>query len=386
MDRGFFGHPSGLAVLFFTELWERFGYYGMRALLLLFLIAAVADGGLGYDADTGGSVYALYTALVYLMALPGGWFADRVIGQRRAVLYGGILIAAGYYLLVVPSIAVFYGGLLCIAIGTGLLKPNISAIVGQLYPGDDARRDAGFSIFYMGINFGALGGPLLCSFLGEKIDWRLGFAAAGVGMTVGLIVYLARQNILGQAGMHPATPRTAEARAQVRRQLIVGTFAAAALAAAAVMAASAGWIETTPSGISNAFGGFLLVLIVVFFGWLFLGNRWTAVERGRLAAIVALFVAATFFWGGYEQAGSTLNLFANEHTDRFLDWFAWEFPAGWFQWVPALFVILQAPLFAWMWVRLPRVPPGPAARSASAGCSRPTSCTSSARCACRRSA
>jgi len=363
-DRGFFGHPKGLEVLFFTELWERFGYYGMRALLVLYLTASVAEGGLGYDADTGGAIYALYTALVYLMALPGGWIADRVIGQRRAVLIGGILIAAGYYALAVPSVAVFYGGLFLVTLGTGLLKPNISAIVGQLYARDDDRRDAGFSIFYMGINFGAFGGPLLCSWLGEQVDWKLGFSAAGVGMTVGLAVYLARARILGEAGMHPATPRTPEARAEVRRQLTLGTIAAAAVGAAAVAAAAAGWIETTPSGISDAFGAFLLALIVVFFGWLFLGNRWTPVERGRLAAIVALFLAAAFFWGGYEQAGSTLTLFANKKTDRFLDLFAWEFPAGWFQWVPALFVIVQAPLFAWLWVRLGRRQPSSPAKFA----------------------
>ena len=170
-DRGFFGHPRGLAILFFTELWERFSFYGMRALLILYLTASVADGGLQYNAQKAGAIYALYTSLVYLLGLPGGWLADHIFGQRRAILFGGILIAAGHFSLALQSLPFFYGGLGLIVAGTGLLKPNISAVVGQLYATDDERRDAGFSLFYMGINFGALLGPIICSYLGERIDW-----------------------------------------------------------------------------------------------------------------------------------------------------------------------------------------------------------------------
>ncbi len=182
-DASFFGHPRGLSTLFFTEMWERFSYYGMRALLILFMTAAPAAGGLGFDTATAGAIYGLYTSMVYLMTLPGGWVADRLIGAQRAVLYGGILIAAGHFSMAVPSLAMFYLGLTLIVIGTGLLKGNVSVIVGRLYSADDGRRDAGYSIFYMGINTGAFVAPLVCGYLGQRVDWHAGFAAAGVGMT-----------------------------------------------------------------------------------------------------------------------------------------------------------------------------------------------------------
>src|SRR6186997_2716472 len=177
-DRAFFGHPRGLSTLFFTEMWERFSYYGMRALLLLYMTAPLSAGGLGFDAAQGGAIYGLYTSMVYLATLPGGWIADRLIGPRRAVLYGGMTIAAGHFSMVFPSLATFYLGLFLIVIGTGLLKGNVSVIVGKLYSAEDSRRDAGFSIFYMGINLGAFLAPIVCSYLGEKINWHLGFAAA----------------------------------------------------------------------------------------------------------------------------------------------------------------------------------------------------------------
>ncbi len=182
----FFGHPRGLSTLFFTEMWERFSYYGMRALLLLFMTAPIASGGLGFSAAQGGAIYALYTSMVYMMTLPGGWIADRFIGQRRAVLYGGILIASGHFSMAVPSLATFYLGLFLIVIGTGLLKGNVSVIVGYLYTPEDKRRDAGFSLFYMGINMGAFFAPLVCGYLGQNVNWHLGFASAGVGMVFGL--------------------------------------------------------------------------------------------------------------------------------------------------------------------------------------------------------
>jgi len=358
-DRAFFGHPRGLAVLFFTELWERFGYYGMRALLILYLTASVADGGLAFDAAKAGAIYALYTSLVYLIGLPGGWLADRFIGQRRAVLYGGICLAVGYCTLIVPHVGTFYLGLCIIIVGTGLLKPNISAIVGQLYTPEDDRRDAAFSLFYMGINFGALLGPIICSFLGERVDWHLGFSAAGVGMIFGVIVYVRWGRVLGQAGLHASRPADpAVAAAQVRRLKFV-LAGGGALVLVLVALAVSGIYRPNIQAVSDSFGVVLSILTVVFFGWLFLAGHWTPVERGRLAAIVVLFIAASFFWGAYEQAGSSLNLFAWELTDRVVAGF--EFPAGWFQWVPALFVILLAPVFAWLWVRLgARQPSSPA--------------------------
>src|ERR671913_2376787 len=216
-DDRFFGHPRGLSTLFFTEMWERFSYYGMRALLILFMTAAPAAGGLGFDTATAGAIYGLYTSMVYLTTLPGGWVADRLIGGQRAVLYGGVLIAAGHFSMAFPSLSTFYFGLFLIVIGTGLLKGNVSVIVGKLYAEGDARRDAGFSIFYMGINLGAFIAPLVCGYLGQQIDWHIGFGAAGVGMTLGVIQYVLGSRNLGDTGLQPA-PGTPEQRAKWRRQ------------------------------------------------------------------------------------------------------------------------------------------------------------------------
>ncbi len=222
-DRAFFGHPRGLSTLFFSEMWERFSYYGMRGFLILYMTAAASTGGMGLDTATAAAVYGTYTSLVYLMSLPGGWVADRLIGQRRAVLVGGILIASGHFSLAFPAAATFYLGLLLIVLGTGLLKPNISVIVGQLYAPDDTRRDAGFSLFYMGINLGAFIGPLITGLLAQSdwfrtkligwgLDpntaWHWAFGAAGVGMTLGLIQYVLGGRNLGEAGLAPATPPT----------------------------------------------------------------------------------------------------------------------------------------------------------------------------------
>src|SRR6188768_1321642 len=201
-DRGFFGHPRGLATLFFTEMWERFSYYGMRALLILYMTAPLTMGGLAFDTATAGAIYGLYTSMVYMTTLPGGWIADRLIGQRRAVLYGGIIIASGHFMMVFSSLATFYLGLFLIVIGTGLLKGNVSVIVGHLYSKEDVRRDAGFSIFYMGINLGAFIAPLVCGYLGQNVNWHIGFAAAGIGMTLGVIQYLLGSKHLGAAGLH----------------------------------------------------------------------------------------------------------------------------------------------------------------------------------------
>src|SRR5258708_2143639 len=204
-DKSFFGHPRGLATLFFTEMWERFSYYGMRAILIYYLTASVAKGGLGFADSKAGAVYGLYASMVYLMCLGGGWIADRIVGQRRAVLMGGILIAAGEFCLATPVEVAFYLGLVLLVCGTGLLKGNVSTVVGQLYAEGDPRRDSGFSIFYMGINIGALISPLICGYVGERISWRLGFGVAGLGMLAGLIQYLWTGRHLGSAGLHPAS-------------------------------------------------------------------------------------------------------------------------------------------------------------------------------------
>jgi POT family proton-dependent oligopeptide transporter len=349
-DRGFFVQPRGLSILFFTEMWERFSFYGMRALLILYLTASAENGGLAFDAAKAAAIYALYTSSVYLMGLPGGWLADRFLGQRRAVFYGGILIMAGHICLAFAPLAAFYTGLVLLVLGTGLLKPNISVMVGQLYSTEDDRRDAGFSIFYMGINFGALAGPLICNYLGESVDWHLGFGVAAIGMFVGLIQYMLGGKHLGNAGLAPTPAESPEAARKQKNQLVIGSAVILALIALMAMLVKSGTLSMDAEAFSNAFGIFLLALTVGFFAWLFAAGNWSPIERGRLGAIVMLFIAASFFWGAYEQAGSSLNLFARDFTDRSI--FGREFPAGWFQSVPALFVIIQAPIFAWLWVRM----------------------------------
>jgi POT family proton-dependent oligopeptide transporter len=344
----FFGHPRGLATLFFTELWERFSYYGMRALLILFMTAPAEQGGLGFTVASAGAIYGLFTAMVYLLSLPGGWLADRLLGQRRAVLAGGLLIAAGNFLLVIHSLPSFFSGLLVIAAGTGLLKPNISAIVGQLYAPGDARRDAGFSIFYMGINIGAFLAPLACGYLGQRVNWHLGFALAGLGMTLGTIQYVVGGKHLGSAGLPPAID-AARRRAVIRRSL--AWLVAAGLACAAVAAGgSAGGWKLSAETVSNAFGLGLLVAVGAIFVWLLAGRDWTREERRRLGVVGVLFAASTVFWAVFEQAGSTLNLFAQRSVDKQV--LGFEFPASWLQSLNSLFIIALAPVFAWLWVRL----------------------------------
>jgi POT family proton-dependent oligopeptide transporter len=358
-DRAFFGHPRGLSTLFFTEMWERFSYYGMRALLILFMTAPLATGGLGFDTATAGAIYGLYTSMVYMTTLPGGWIADRLIGQRRAVLYGGIIITLGHFSMAFPSVASFYLGLFLIVIGTGLLKGNVSVIVGQLYSARDHRRDAGFSIFYMGINLGAFIAPLVCGYLGQQVNWHLGFGAAGVGMAFGVVQYLAGAKYLGDAGLHPAPAASPEAAARLMRLATAWSiFGLVALLAFAISAYT-GAIQISASQVADAAGYFLLIVTFAFFGWLFLGGDWTPEERKRLYVIGVLFLAAALFWSVFEQAGSTLNLFADRNTRTEI--LGWRFPSSWFQSLNSLYIITLAPVFAWIWIRLgSREPSSPA--------------------------
>lgn len=358
-DRSFFGHPRGLSTLFFTEMWERFSYYGMRALLILFMTATVEHGGLGFPTSRAGAIYGMYTALAYLATLPGGWIADRLWGQRRAVLVGGILIAIGEFCLAFPSIETFYLGLAIIIVGTGLLKPNASTMVGALYSMEDTRRDSGFSIFYMGINMGALSSPLVCGYLGENYDWHYGFLAAGVGMTFGIIQYLMGRKYLGTAGL--ASVGTPADAALFRRILIAAGAAIVAMAGLAVT----GVLNISAEGLSDAFGISLGLVVVVFFGWLLTAKGYSPLERRRFWAILVLFIAASLFWSAFEQAGSTLNLFAERNTNLH----AWDFPlwglfrASYYQSFNSLFMVFGlAAFFAWLWIKLGKREPSSTAK------------------------
>jgi POT family proton-dependent oligopeptide transporter len=307
LERGFFGHPRGLSTLFFTEMWERFSYYGMRAFLILYMVNA-----LNFDDKHAGSIYGTYTASAWAAAIFGGIIADRWLGQYKSVLIGGIIITLGHFTLVFHPLPFFYAGLALIVIGTGLLKPNVSGIVGSLYDKTDARRDAGFSIFYMGINLGAALGPFVAGYFAQRVDWHLGFACAGIGMTLGLIQYVA-----GRKHLQPAIERLAAQRR------------AAPVAQAASAPTSRGF---------------------------------TREEWKRLAAMAVFFVFAAIFWGAYEQAGSTLNLFGDRFSRTSI--LGFNFPSSWFQTVQAIFVILLAPIFAWLWTRLGRHEPSTPAKFA----------------------
>ena len=358
-DTRFFGHPRGLATLFFTEMWERYSYYGTRALLLLYMTDLAIHGGMGFSVVKGGLIYGFYVSMVYLLTLPGGWIADRIIGQRKAVLFGGILISAGNFCLASPGIAAFYSGLVLLMLGTGLLKANVSAIVGQLYAQGDHRRDSGFSIFYMGINIGALISPIVCGWIAYKFSWRYGFAASAIGMVAGLTQYVATGKYLGTAGSHPASSGDPE---KDRRQKRLGSIAVAAFLlflVAFALLASVGVIHVTPEQISDGLGWVLSAISLAVFSWMILGKGWTALERKRAGAIFVLFIAAALFWAVYEQAGSSLTLFAERNTHRVI--LGYEFPASWYQSVQPIFVIVLAPFFAWLWVRLgDREPSSPA--------------------------
>ena len=303
-EKQWFGHPRGLATLFFTEMWERYSYYGMRALLTLYMVGSVQQPGLGFDEKRAAAIYGWYTFSAWGTAILGGVIADRWLGHYRSVLIGGIIIASGHFCMAVPHLSFFFIGLVLIAMGTGLLKPNASTLVGSLYRKDDARRDAGFSLFYTGINVGAFFGPILTGYLGQKINWHIGFGAAGVGMVIGLIQYVA-----GKKYLVPAEPQ--ERSLDQRKQ------------------------DAPKTPLTR--------------------DDWT-----HLGVIFILFIFSVVFWAGYEQAGTSLTLFADRATR--LTAFGWEFPSAWFQSVAPACVWLFAPVFAWLWIRLGRFEPSSPAK------------------------
>ena len=346
---GFFGHPRGLSTLFFTEMWERFSYYGIRPLLVLFMTAALTSGGFGFERQTASSIVGIYAACVYLASLPGGWIADRWLGLRRSIWYGGVFIALGHLSIaasIVFNRAAFFIGLVLIVIGTGLLKPNISAIVGDLYPEGGARRDAGFSIFYMGINIGALVAPLVTGYLGERIGWGWGFGAAGIGMVIGLVTYRLRANdTLGDMGVTPSTSDPAEHR---RVKIYAGIGSRRDRRVGGVV--MAGLIHLDPVSLAKKMGTVMAVLALAYFIYLFTLGKLTGDEKKRVLVIIVLFVFATIFWAAFEQAPTSLNLFARDYTDRRL--FGWEMPTLWLQAANSVFVIAFAPVFAALWVAM----------------------------------
>jgi POT family proton-dependent oligopeptide transporter len=341
-----------------TEMWERFSFYGLRPLLVLFMAAALADGGFGFDRPAASAIVGIYAASVYLASLPGGWIADRWLGLRRSILIGAMLITSGHLSIGVSGVAgagvgkiFFFLGLVLIVLGTGLLKPNISAIVGDLYPEGGARRDAGFSIFYMGINIGAFAGTLVTGYLGERVSWHWGFGAAGIGMLFGLLMFwLKAKDMLGGLGqdiVRDPDPVVQAKREGAVRNATVGGLAVLALV---FVLASIGAVTLDPQAIGGAMTFVLVGIAVAFFGFLFAFGGLTRDEKLRSGVIFVLFVFAAIFWAAFEQAPTSLQLFANDFTDRNL--FGFEVPATWFQSINAAFIILFSPLFAALWIML----------------------------------
>lgn len=345
-QRGFFGHPRGLSTLFFTEMWERFSYYGMRAILAYYLYYAVSEGGLGLPKSTALALVGAYGASVYLTGVGGGWIADRILGAQKSVLYGGFLIMCGHIAMAIPGgVTTLLIGLILIIVGTGLLKPNASRMVGSLYSDEDTRRDAGFSIFYVGINLGAFIAPLVTGFLGEKIEWHLGFGAAAVGMALGLVQYVYGRRYLGSAGAKPANPLPTDQKSKVivRAVAIVVVFVGVLVG---LVATGLLGLE----GLVNLITVISAVLPVIYFAVMLSSRQITKVERDRLIAYIPLFLATALFFLLFEQQPNTLANLAESDTQ--LGVFGYTVPASWFQSVNALSIIILAPVFAALWTKL----------------------------------
>ncbi|HTJ41027.1 MAG TPA: peptide MFS transporter [Kofleriaceae bacterium] len=362
-DRGFFGHPRGLSTLFFTEMWERFSWYGMRAFLFLYLIAPTDAGGMGMDKITAGVLFGIYTSLVYLMSLPGGWIADRFLGQRKSVMYGGIGIMMGHICLAIPTTNAFYLGLYFIILGTGLLKPNVSAMVGQLYSQEDKRRSAGFAIFYMGINVGALIAPIVAGGLAQSdwwkgvlegwgmdpnLSWHFGFGTAAVCMFLGLVQYVIGWHKLGDVGMKPTVPSDPKIAARdvtTLKAVVAGCVLGPLLGALIV---SRGWVEINYMG-----DGLSISLMCAAIAMFYVMHNKMARdedEQKRIIAMVVLFVGCLAFFALFEQAATTMDAFADEHTDN--SYFGWGFPSSWWQFVNPVWILILSPFFSLAWLRL----------------------------------
>jgi POT family proton-dependent oligopeptide transporter len=345
----FFGHPIGLRTLFLTEMWERMSYYGMRALLVLYMTGAVTgfNPGLGWSQVESQAIYGIYSGMVYFMVVPGGWIADNILGHQKAVLIGALIIALGHFTLAIPIEQTFFLGLIFVVLGTGLLKGNISTIVGQLYEGQDDKRDSGYTIFYMSINIGSTLGFLICSYLGEKIGWHWGFGAAGIGMAFGVIQYIKHRHLLGDAGMHP-NEMPDDKRKKLTNYLkvsLVGMFMV-------IGAGLFGFFTIDPRFFAEQFAYFLTIIAGLYFVYLFLFAGLNAAERKNLILLFLLFVGAAAFWSGFDQSAGSLNIFARDYTD--LSIVGYEIPVGWLQFANPVIVVLFAPIFAGIWAQLAR--------------------------------
>ena len=354
-DTGFLGHPIGLKTLFLTEMWERMSYYGMRALLVLYMTGTITEfnPGLGWSQMEAQAIYGIYVGMVYFMVVPGGWLADNILGHQKAVLYGAMIIALGHFTLAIPIEQTFFLGLIFVVLGTGLLKGNISTIVGKLYRENDRRRESGYTIFYMAINIGSTLGFLVCSYLGEKIGWHWGFGAAGIGMSFGVLQFIYSKKLLGTAGL---SPNSMEDRKRAR--LVVGAKVSVGVMFVVIASGLLGFYSIEPRVFAENFSYFLTVVAGLYFLYLFFLAGLTSTEKRNLILLVLLFVGAAAFWSGFDQSASSLSIFARDYTD--LSVRGYIIPIGWLQFANPIFVVIFAPIFAGIWTHLGRINLNPA--------------------------
>lgn len=346
-QKGFLGHPKGLFTLFFTEFWERFSYYGMRAILVFYMYYEVSKGGLGLDKSTALSIMSIYGSLVYMSGIIGGWVADRLLGTSKSVFYGGVLIMFGHIALAIPgNFAFFLVSMVLIILGTGLLKPNVSSVVGDIYSPEDRRRDSGFSIFYMGINLGGFLSPLIVGEVGMKHNFHLGFSIAAIGMFIGLILFVVtKKKNLGQAGAYVANPLPSEDKKKIFTWIGIGTII---LALIFIFAIKIGYMDFKRF---ITLVGILGILIPAgYFVAMYRSPKTTDVERSRLLAYIPLFIASVMFWAIQEQGSTILANYADERTQ--LHFAGFDLSPAWFQSLNPLFIITLAPVFAWLWIKL----------------------------------
>ena len=344
-DTYFLGHPKGLVTLFLTEMWERMSFYGMRGLLVLFMTREITDGGMNLSAPEAMAIYGIYGASVYFLCVPGGWIADKIFGAQRTVLYGAIIITLGHYILAIPYEKTFFLGLVLVSIGTGLLKPNISTIVGELYKPGDIRIDSGYTIFYMSINIGSMLGFLVCGYLGEKVGWHWGFGAAGVGMTFGVLQYIFTSKNLGESGKYPNLT-SSEDGLKYRNTLKYSILAISFIVITGLVG-----LWSVDAELLNQLAVYLILIVAAsYFIYLFFFADLNQKEKNNMKLLLLLFFGSVLFWAGFDQGGSSLNLFAKDYTDLYI--FGWEMPATFLQVANPLMVVIFAPFFAAFWITL----------------------------------
>ncbi|GAB3236821.1 peptide MFS transporter [Psychrobacter pacificensis] len=354
LDNGFMGHPAPLRSLFFTEMWERFSYYSIRPLLVLFMVATVSSGGFGFDEVTASAIYGIFAGSLYLAAVPGGWLADNWLGQERALWWGSIVIALGHLCIALSAMfgmTLFFVGLICIVLGSGLFKTCISVMVGALYPKGDARRDGGFTLFYMGINIGALLAALIVGVFKEKSMWHVGFGVGGLGMLVSLLTYrfIARKNLTRYAQAKGVDAEWEQSNDQYKNiGRWVGGFVA--LLVAAVLLISTGMVSFNPEMVAEYMTYIIAAVVILYFAIMFISPRLDKTDKLRLLICFILIIGSTLFWSSFEQQPTSFNLFADRYTD--LNIMGFEIPSIWFQSLNPLFILILAPIVSIIWVKL----------------------------------